>query len=186
MHTDINPSLASEIVIALSEVLDNSERYWDAMDTATFLAPIGDAWSPADNVRHLTKSVRAVTMGLTAPKLFLWIRFGRHRGASRRYDEIREIYQARLARGASAGAFAPSPRAITDDPDAERTRIMAEHATAIDALTDAIGRWSEEALDGYQMPHPLLGKLSVREMLFFTLYHNQHHVAVVQRRLATA
>jgi hypothetical protein len=34
------------------------------------------------------------------------------------------------------------------------------------------------------LPHPLLGKLTVREMLFFTLYHQRHHVAVVERRIA--
>jgi hypothetical protein len=27
----------------------------------------------------------------------------------------------------------------------------------------------------------LLGNLTVREMLFFTLYHHRHHIAVVQR-----
>jgi hypothetical protein len=32
------------------------------------------------------------------------------------------------------------------------------------------------------MPHPLLGKLTVREMLLFTLYHNLHHVQNVARR----
>jgi hypothetical protein len=29
-----------------------------------------------------------------------------------------------------------------------------------------------------------MGRLTTREMLFFTLYHNQHHIAAVQRRLA--
>jgi hypothetical protein len=36
--------------------------------------------------------------------------------------------------------------------------------------------WSEDDLDNHRLPHPLLGKLTVREMLFFTLYHIQHHM----------
>lgn len=181
---DIAPYTTHEIVAALSDVRAQSERYWGAMETPAFLAPIGDAWSPAENVRHLTKSMRAVTTGLVVPTFALWLRFGRHRGSSRSFREIREIYQARLARGASAGRFAPSARAMSDDPDGERHRIMTEHAAAVDRLTSEMKKWSEPALDRYRMPHPLLGPLTVREMLLFTLYHNQHHVAVVQRRLA--
>jgi hypothetical protein len=36
-------------------------------------------------------------------------------------------------------------------------------------------------MDYHVLPHPLLGPLSVREMLFFTVYHNTHHVLNVQR-----
>jgi hypothetical protein len=43
-------------------------------------------------------------------------------------------------------------------------------------------RWSEAELDAYRLPHPLLGRLSVREMMFFTLLHNRHHQAVAERR----
>jgi hypothetical protein len=53
-------------------------------------------------------------------------------------------------------------------------------------MRKALDRWSEAALDSVQMPHPLLGRLTAREMIFFTLYHNQHHVEVVRRRLDPA
>jgi uncharacterized damage-inducible protein DinB len=39
-------------------------------------------------------------------------------------------------------------------------------------------------LDRLRLPHPALGKLTVREMLFFTIYHNIHHVENVVRRLS--
>ena len=42
--------------------------------------------------------------------------------------------------------------------------------------TERLGNWSEKDLDKYKLPHPLLGKLTVREMLFFTIYHNEHHL----------
>jgi len=31
------------------------------------------------------------------------------------------------------------------------------------------------------LPHPLLGKVTVREMLYFTIHHVQHHHALVER-----
>lgn len=61
-------------------------------------------------------------------------------------------------------------------------RLMAAHAEAVDRFAAAIGDWPERALDRYRLPHPLLGKLTVREMAQFTLLHNVHHVAVAERR----
>lgn len=179
-------STGAAICTALQGLHAESVRYWEALDTPTFLAPIGDAWSPADNVRHLTKSMRAVTRGLRLPRFLLLLAFRRARAPSRSYDTIREIYRARLAQGASAGRFAPRPRAAPIDPEAERVRTMAYHATAVADLCDAIARWSERMLDARQLPHPLLGSLTVREMLLFTVYHNRHHLENVQRRLASS
>jgi hypothetical protein len=182
--SDEDVFLGPEIQSALRRLHGVSVEYWNSLDTETFLAPIGTAWSPADNVRHLTKSVRAVTQALRLPRVLLRLAFGRAPAPSRRYAPLREIYRARLARGASAGRFAPRPQAVQGSPDAARARILASHAAAIEALCTGIARWPEQALDALRLPHPLIGRLTVREMLLFTLYHNRHHLENVQRRLA--
>jgi len=176
------PWTRDDVVRELRRVRDESRRYWESFTPAAFLAPLGDAWSPADNVRHLTRSVRPLAMALGIPRLVLRLRFGRPKAASRTYTRLRDDYRALLAAGGKAGKYAPSP--LGDEPDAAaaRIRILAEHDRAVDALIAASGTWSEAALDRRQLPHPLLGDLTVREMLFFTLYHNQHHVDVVRRR----
>jgi hypothetical protein len=179
------PSTGTSIQTALTEVHAASVSYWATFDTPTFLARIGDAWSPADNVRHLTSSMRAVTRGMRMPRLFLLLAFGRSTSPSRPYATVRDVYRARLAQGASAGRFAPRPRDATVDPEAERARIMSQHAMAVNALYDVVAQWPEAALDMRRLPHPLLGPLTVREMLLFTVYHNRHHLENVQRRLAT-
>ena len=53
---------------------------------------------------------------------------------------------------------------------------------AVDELRAAIARWPDRSLDRYQLPHPLLGKLTLREMLIFTAYHQMHHLEGVKRR----
>ena len=35
---------------------------------------------------------------------------------------------------------------------------------------------SEHKLDRCILPHPLLGKLTLREMIYFTIYHMEHHL----------
>jgi hypothetical protein len=179
-------STGPEIQSALRALHQESVVYWAALDTRTFLAPIGDAWSPADNVRHLTKSMHSVTQGLRVPRLVLRLAFGNARAPSRSYASVREIYRVRLARGASAGRFAPRAQPVPSDPDVARARIMALHASSVATLCAAITRWPEPALDAHRLPHPLIGRLTVREMLLFTLYHSRHHLENVQRRFASA
>ena len=171
------------ITHALARLHEESARYWSSLSTARFLTPIGDAWSPADHVRHLTKSVRAVTRGLELPRALVWLAFGPARAPSRSYDALRETYLDALARGGKAGKYTPRPLGPVDDVEAARARIMAQHTAAVGGLVATASGWPERALDRCRLPHPLLGKLTVREMLAFTLYHNLHHVEVCERRL---
>ena len=179
-----DPRSGPEIAQALLAVHAASVTYWRSFDTATFLAPIGEAWSPADNVRHLTKSIRAVATGLRLPSLVVRLRFGGASAPSRDFSTMRETYRARLAQGANAGKYAPDVRLAPADPEAERSRVMRYHAIAVEEMCRHISRWSERSLDRCRLPHPLLGTLTVREMLFFTLVHTQHHIENVRRRLA--
>lgn len=172
-----------DLLIAFRDAERDAIAFWNAFPLDEFFAPIGEAWSPAENVRHLTKSMRPVAKALTIPRLFLRLRFGRPRRPSVTFEELRTRYRGMLAEGATAGRFSPSAHHETDLA-AWRTRIMSEHHAAQEQLTTAIERWPEPQLDRHQLPHPLLGKLTVREMLFFTLYHQSHHIGGVKRRKA--
>ena len=178
------PFQRDEICDAIAHLHDESEKYWASFETPVFFAKIGDAWSPSENVRHLTKSIRAVTRGLRLPRLFIRIAFRTADRPSRSYEEMRAVYRAALSRGGKAGKYAPAQQALSQDLSTERARIMAYHSTAVSELCSAASEWTERDLDRLQMPHPLMGPLTVREMLLFTLYHNSHHVEGVRARLA--
>ena len=177
-----SPQTRDEILRALDQQETESTSYWNAFDTASFFRPIGTSWSPSDTVRHLTKSTRPVVKALEAPRLFLRIAFGKSRRPSVRYDDLVTRYRGLLAEGGKAGRYAPSSRAESD-PETWRRSILSTYADVQRKLREAIARWPEDKLDQLQLPHPLLGKLTVREMLFFTLYHQRHHMAVVERHL---
>jgi hypothetical protein len=173
MHT------RDEILAFLDDVHRQSTAYWSAFSDAEFFAKIGEAWSPAENVRHLAKSIRPVTKALRLPKIAVRWMFGGPRRPSMTYDALVERYRGRLAEGGEAGRFAPSQRVVTD-----RGEILGQLDQACSELRAAIGKWPDRALDRHQLPHPLLGKLTLREMLFFTAYHQLHHMDGVKRRLA--
>lgn len=172
----------AELLAALEAQERVSIEYWSAFDVDTFFRPIGESWSPAETVRHLVKSIRPVTKALGMPKLVMRVMFGKPQRAAESYDALVTRYRGLLAEGGNAGRFAPSPRDEADR-DAWRAQILREFTDANRALRAAVTKWPDAKLDRLQLPHPLLGKLSVREMLYFTLYHLRHHVSVVERHL---
>ena len=118
---------------------------------------------------------------LNSQAVRLRLTFGKARRPSVTSDDLVARYRGLLEAGGTAGRFAPSAQT-----DADRSTILDRLAAANAALIAAIGRWSDADLDRYQMPHPLLGKITVREMLFFTVYHQHHHMNVTSRRRAAA
>lgn len=171
-----------ELAFGLRRLCADSELYWNAMPEEEFVAPLGTAWSPADHVRHLTTSVRAVSRAMRYPRLLLRVLFPGRARVSRRYEVLVQSYHKALRAGGQAGRFAPRPTAVTGDPIAYRRDVLARHRGEVDVLIDRVMRWSRQQVDDLFLPHPLLGKLTVREMIMFTLYHNHHHVLVVARR----
>ena len=46
-------------------------------------------------------------------------------------------------------------------------------------MSKKIEKWSEEQLDEFVLPHPLLGKVTTREMLYFTIHHAGDHQLLI-------
>jgi hypothetical protein len=168
-----------EIVDAVQGAQREGAAYWSAFDADVFFRKIGQSWSPSETVRHLTKSIRAVVKGLTMPRLILRLSFGKPHRPSVTYDALIARYRGVLEAGGRAGRFAPSPQTSSG-----RSTILERLTQANEDLRKAIARWSDADLDRYQLPHPLLGKLTIREMLFFTVYHQHHHMNATSRRRA--
>ncbi len=137
-------------------------------------------WTPAQQIEHILRAVRPVAFALSVPKWFLRWRFGKPNRAPRDYDVLVQRYTEKLeAGGRASGRFVPP--AV---PANEVERIAASVRRTVSALSRRVNAWTEEELDTVLLPHPLLGKLTVREMLFFTIYHVQHHQRSVERDLA--
>jgi hypothetical protein len=175
------PFTGPELVRDFGAVGAWASEFWHSFDTREFFQALGDAWAPADNVRHLIKSNRPVARALTVPRLALLVRFGFTRRPSRTYSALRANYHEALAAGLRAGRFAPRPLPPDQQTDEQRREILTRWSQTLADLAAGIPGWSELALGHLRLPHPGLGPLTVREMLLFTLYHNTHHVLGVAK-----
>jgi len=131
-------------------------------------------WSPAQQAEHLVKSVRPVTLAFGLPGFVLTMMFGKSNRPSRSFDELVARYHTKLAAGGkSSKPFVPGvPRDLK--------RVFSQLESTVDRLGRRINRFSENDLDIHLLPHPLLGKLTLREMLYFTVYHADHHRKAIE------
>lgn len=163
-----------QIRSAWEGLYEESLTVFGSVSEAEFKATREGRWTLAQNLDHLTRSGLAVAKALALPKLLLRLLFGKA-DQSRALPEIRSIYQQSLADGGEArGRFRPA------GTDSQSTALR-EWEDCSQLLLRNINRWKEPQLDTLRLPHPLIGKLTVREMLFFTLYHTQHHLQNIRQ-----
>ncbi|HUO87102.1 MAG TPA: DinB family protein [Thermoanaerobaculia bacterium] len=166
-HRELYPLLADDL---------------EPLAPAVFFAPQGDKWSPAEHVDHLVRSVRPMTAVLRWPRPVLRVLFGKT-GGSRPTEELVDRYLGRLASGAGArGRYLPATAEAEASADGQR-RLLRRCRRLGDEVGDALAGWREGDLDRYRLPHPLLGRLSVREMVAWALYHGRHHHRRILERL---
>jgi hypothetical protein len=138
--------------------------------------PSPNAWSYAENLDHLIKSVRPLTQALRLPKITPRLLFGRPKNPSRSFEEMKVAYVHRLDQGAGAsGRYLPAADKSGDAT--AQSALLERWGRASNQLMAALNNWKDADMDRYSLPHPLLGTITVREILFFTIYHSMRHMS---------
>ncbi|MBN8826037.1 MULTISPECIES: DinB family protein [unclassified Spirosoma] len=137
-----------------------------------FQSHTGDKWSVADVMQHLYLSARPVVKVMAGPREVL-TQWGKADHLPKTYDQLAAEYGAVLSTGMKAPTpFVPRP----EDMNVEKQVVIDRFTAMYTAVNNALESWTEQELDAYCMPHPALGKLTVREMLYFISIHTQHHL----------
>jgi hypothetical protein len=142
-------------------------------------APEGK-WNAGEQTLHLIKSVKPVMKGLGMPKFLIKYKFGKANRPSQGYNELVARYQKGLSenQGLSIKTYAPSQ--VSYRQSKELNRKLKAYIEEVNELLD---KWNEQQLDKIIAPHPLLGKVTFREILYFTIYHAKHHQLQIKRHL---
>ncbi len=139
-----------------------------------------DHWSVEQNVKHLIKTTFPVVFSLSLPKFCFFI-FGKG-GVSRDFEGIVRDYRNQLKLFNHAGIFQPFTLSTLEDHRIKDFQVKSLLKTYKD-ICSALTYWKESDLDDCRLPHPLLGMLTIREMLFLTIYHQYHHLSIVSERI---
>lgn len=164
-----------EIISKLKASFDDAIAATQKVSEANFNVSQNNKWTAGENMAHLGVSAKMTCMAYTLPKIAPALLYGKTKDGSRSYQQVVDFYLSKLKDGAKAsGVYVPAKT------NYERQRIAESLQKYRDKLVNAVAdKWSEEQLDTYRIGHPVLGKLTARELLYFTIYHNGHHTKTV-------
>jgi DinB superfamily len=171
--------IKSQIISALNDNVDAFNNYIVPLTKEQFEATPNSKWSAGQNLDHLVRSIKPLQLAYGLPKFALRIIFGKTNRPSKTYDELVAKYKAKLAAGyLASGPFIPPFIGFE-----KKDELIKKYAEQKQKLFSKIEKQNEKDLDVYILPHPLLGKVTLREMLYFTIHHNEHHLESLKGRI---
>ncbi len=137
-------------------------------------------WTTGQHILHLIQSTKPLLMAFSLPGFVLRLRFGTANRPSREYQAIVDRYHERLA--ANVGRVSPFSQNMPDTQPDEKEKLMADLTALNQKLNRRMSRFSEAQLDRLVLPHPLMGKMTLREILLWNAYHTEHHHQILVKK----
>ena len=153
--------------------------YLDELTNEEFLSSKNDKWTAGQQLEHIYLGVKPVRQIFSLPKFLLKLIWGQANRKSKSYEDLVKKYLQKLENGRrAAGRFIPKTESIE-----KGNKLKVDLKNEVVKLTTKLDKLTEDEFDKYILPHPLLGKLTMREMLYFTIYHVGHHEEITKRNL---
>lgn len=136
-------------------------------------------WNAAKHLDHIIKSVTTLHNAFKLPKWFVKWKFGKANRPSRTKEELIAKYLDKLQ------TAKPTPKQFQpkeiDFNKREKKLVLLKKT--VEKMCVQVNKMSELELDYYIFPHPLLGRLTFRELLYFTAYHASQHKELIEKSL---
>ena len=170
-----------------SQILDRHEKSHDAF--ASFILALNEEaydyrhldekWSAGEQLEHINRTVAYLARAMKVPKFLIKLKFGKSNRPSKTFDQLVAKYSKGIQKGFKAQApFIPEILNI-----AERQAAVDTILKNTRRIENKIGKFSESDLDTMIVPHPALGILTFREMMYFTIHHVEDHLRQTKRNL---
>ncbi len=155
-------------------------RYIESLTTADYLFRYEQKWTAAEQLAHIVLCTAPLVKVFCADKEMIAQNFGHAKQPGMTSKALQEYYTEKLKQGGKAPERYVPERGIPEAKDI----LITDLQKMIKTLCTAIGSFSEAELDTLCIPHPLLGTLTLREILYNTIHHVEHHKAQIRQHLA--
>ena len=171
-------STKEDILAGSEKIFGRLLEYCNQLPDEVFFAVPAEKWTIAQHVQHLIISTKMATAAYAIPKILVRMVGGKSMHPSLTYNELLIKYERKLADGGKAsGRYIPVQVQATSRK-AVLQRWQKIYAVYLKAIAD---KWEDRQLDQYMVKHPLLGKITLRELCFFTIFHTAHHLKGIKK-----
>jgi len=170
-----------EAIADLIETKHSELIYWleNQPDDAWTRGPEGK-WTTGQHALHLLQSIKPLNSALSMPKFLLRYKFGKANRSVRAYDAIIKRYQERLED--AKGKTYKGSQNMKVPTLSEKEYILNRLQTEQKKLQYKTQKISDKNLDTLILPHPLVGKMPVREIIMWTAHHVEHHTETLKEK----
>jgi len=132
-----------------------------------------EKWTTGQHILHLVNAITKLNQAMSFPKFILKSKFGVSNRPLRSYQAVVERYQEKLtqyqdnAKAYNTGMKIPSLK--------EKKQLLQRLTVQNKKLQYKTNKWKDVHLDSLILPHPLLGKMPIREVIMWTAHHTAHH-----------
>lgn len=173
----------TEIITAAENIFNQFSATCSNINETLLFNRLLNKWSAAENMQHLIISTNTTTLAYALPKFLVrWVG-GTPNRASKTYEEVKEKYYKKLSEGGRAsGRFVPKPIEIKYG----KQKLIDKWQKATNNFINTLLKHrTEKDLDNYLARHPLLGRITLRELCYFTIFHTEHHLHSIQKSIET-
>ena len=182
----LEPFGKKSILQTLDKVTKEVVYTFKSISSEDLFVRLEGGWSPLETLEHLIKSSKAVKSALKRSGIFLRLLGGKPKRTSRRYSDLQEAYLRELVSRAHADQHSPNRiehPGSKDEVNKMRQKAMRRWKALNKEIRATLELWREKELEQYQISHPIMGKLTIREMLLLAIYHTLHHLHLIQQRI---
>lgn len=170
-----------EIILKLKDSHGLFIDYLTSLDDRAFMHSFqNEKWTAGQQADHIYRSLMPVHLILKFPKWTIKQLLGTANRPSKSYEELVSKYYYKLENrtGTPPKFFTPKEISVAIKPI-----VFAKVQNNLNKICKALESFSEEELDEFILPHPLLGKVTLREMMYFNILHVEHHRNIAERNL---
>ena len=167
---------------AIAELIDGSYSNYvnfvkESEDAFWEFAPEGK-WTTGQHTKHLLQSTKPLNLALSLPKFILSWKYGKSNREVRPYEQVVQRYQERLEQ--SKGLVYKGSQNMGVPALSEKQYLLDRIQVEEKKLAYKTTHLSDTFLNNNILPHPLMGKMPIREIIMWSAYHVDHHLKILK------
>lgn len=137
-----------------------------------------DKWNTGEHIVHLIQSEAALNKALLLPKFYMKYKFGTNNRENRTYAQVVKKYQDKLV--ANPDVKSPISKKMPTITLDNKSTFISKLKKGKLKLLKKFQKWNDRDLDTYLLPHPLMGRMTIREIMMWNAYHTEHHYNILK------
>jgi hypothetical protein len=155
-----------ELIDFISNLSDDQFRYSNGK------------WTAGQQLSHIYLCLAPISQALTS-KEFIIQKFGLINRDTMDYDEVIMNYKSALEKGGKAPiSFVPEMVSAMD-----RNKLTTELTGLLLKIKTQLSNYTDQELNNLVLPHPLLGNMTIRELIYLMTFHATHHLRQTEQNL---